>query len=205
MSQSDDWTIEVYLGGETAIFGRIRESDGLVAQGEGRQNGQYNQTWLVPFKDSATQHGGAVKQRETELSRRCPERESGRLPEGAHGFFGGSVVTFADYVVATWGAVGGAAGILAFLKILRELQSFWKTNQSVKITLKDGTKVELHDKSGIDVAIAAINALEENLNKRMEEDGRHQKPMALKPPTTNEDEVRLGKQPLPQKRIGKGN
>ncbi len=168
MASSIDWSVEVFLGTELVVFGRIREH-GHVVEGNGQRTRTYEELpWLVPFRSAAANAGATLQNREEQRSSRCPDRENGLLSDDEHGFFGGLEVDVSDFVIATWGAVGGASGVIAFLRMLKEIKTFWKGDRSVEVTLKDGTKVKLVDESGIEVAVAAITALEERAASRLE-------------------------------------
>jgi hypothetical protein len=196
MNAEQNWTVEMFLGTETAVFGRIRTPERGTVVGFGRTKTYDDHPWLNSFRDGAIQCGGEVEQRAAELSMRFPDRDAGLLDEDQMGFWGGSEVQFADFVLATWGAVGGAAGVIAFLRMLREVQAFWTGDQTVEVTLKDGTKVRLSSKSGIDVAVAAIQALEHQLSERVDKAGAAPKGLVSDPvveKVSSPEHIELGK------------
>ena len=172
MTSSKEWRIEVSLGQELAVFGRIRGHGGhgeIVGYGRKPRNYEQDYNWLTQIRESVVGSGGSVTLDEIRLWERCPDREAGLLKENEAGFYGGSEVMFLDVLLATWSAAGGIAGITAFLKMLKEIRSFWSSKVSIQITLPDGAKIQVSKEGDINDAFELIDQFEATAADRTSE------------------------------------
>ena len=178
MPLDEQWRIDLLLGTETVVFGRVRLPDAGTIVGTGQRSGTRNYDdqyeWLPSFRQGVIKTNGVATQAEKELSRQTPDHDAGLLPKDANGFWGGSIVEFGDVAIATWAAVGGIGGIMAFLKLLKEMKSFWSTGRPIEVTLRDGTKIKVSSEKDVDAAIAAIQKLEGRLSVTEKEESKKQ-------------------------------
>jgi hypothetical protein len=168
MPIDDTWRVERVLGRETFVSGRIR-LEGNEIIGTGRSNKRsydLEHEWLQTFRNAAESTGGAFVEREMVLSQSSPDRDAGLLRDDEEGYFGGWITSVADVAVATWAAAGGVKGITEFLKLLKELKSFWTKDATVEVTLAGGEKVTLSTAGDVNYILQKIDALAASADRK---------------------------------------
>lgn len=159
--KQSDWTVSIILGKDTRLSGQIEGFGGgkLIGDGTrhiGKPDYDERYEWLSGLRDAVIGNSGSVVEKEIELSRRRPSNENDR----SDGVLGGTEIEIADIFWASWSALGGIKGIIAFLKMIKEFKGLWESNRSIEVTMRDGTKFKVSNVKDIELAIKAIKKLE---------------------------------------------